>query len=333
MVGLDPGRGRRGGRRLVYLAHTSASVEDAMRKALPPDWDLDVIRDTEQFDATPKLEAADFVVVVNVPLPASAVFRLRNACLVVHQGVGYDSVDIAALRESEIPFCITPEGTTETVADHAIMLMLACSRYLLPIHEEVSFQGKWPKWQYRARAFGLQGTPVGLVGFGRIGQAVARRLFAMEAAVRVHVGEGRSVASDWMSCRVEVVENLSELFRGCRIVSLHLPLTSQTRGIVTLDLLQRMPSGSILVNTARGGLMADAALAQAVTDGPLVGAGLDVLEHEPPSRDNVLIGLPNVLVTPHLASGTQGSMEAKVASIVDNCTRAVEGKELRNQVL
>ena len=333
MSATDGGAESRCTRRLVYLARTSSDVEEAVRLALPPDWDLDVIRDTTEPHAKQSLEAADFVVVVNVPLPASAVAQLHHAHLVVHQGVGYDSVDTSALHEFEIPFCITPEGTTETVADHTILLMLACSRYLLPVHEEVSQQGKWPTWQYRSKAFGLQGTSVGLVGFGRIAQAVTQRLLAMEAAVRVYVGAERSVASEWRARGVEVEKSLSNLFQECRVVSLHLPLTAETQGLIDLDLLQQMPAGSILVNTARGGLTTDAALAKAITDGPLVGVGLDVLEREPPNRANPLLSLPNVLVTPHLASGTRESLEAKIGSIVDNCWRAIQQEPLRNQVL
>jgi phosphoglycerate dehydrogenase-like enzyme len=238
-------------------------------------------------------------------LDAAAALRV-----IARVGVGTDSIDLAAAQRRGIAVCTTPGANASTTADHAVALMLAALRRVAE-HDRAVRAGKWSRTG-EAVPWELNGTTVGLVGYGAIGRLVRRRLAGFR--VRVLVSDPQSPPRDE---RVDVVP-LEELLRASDVVSLHTPLTAATAGLIDADRLALMRPGAVLVNTARGGLIDEPALVDALASGRLRAAALDVFGVEPPERTR-LLALPNVVLTPHVG----GVSERSVGEMTRRATDAV----------
>jgi D-3-phosphoglycerate dehydrogenase len=212
--------------------------------------------------------------------------------IIARVGVGYDSVDVAAATQRGIPVTISP-GNAEAVAEHAFGLMLALVKTIVPQHNEIA-AGDWP----RKTVGPLRGRTLGIVGLGRIGKQVALRAKAFNMPI---------IASDPVRDEAFATKHgikwttTEEVFATADIVSLHLPLHEPTRKSINSRLLRLMKPTAYLVNTARGGVMDEMALVDTLRNNRIAGAGLDVLEREPPAADHPLRTLPNVVLTAHTA--------------------------------
>lgn len=317
----------------VLLFTAATHLAQIYREQLPASWRFEHLssRDDED-EKLERLARADVVIHMDLPLTRTHLRHARRLKLVHRQGVGVDALDLDAVRERGVPVCICPVGTPEAVAEHAIMLMLAAGRHLPQLHQDVTRHGRWPKWEYRNRSQGLQGATVGVVGFGRTGQALARRLLAFESRLLIYRRPGRPIDDEWRRDGVEFIHDLDAVFAGSDVVSLHCPLTPETKGMVDGRRLALMRTGSILVNTARGGVVVEADLVEALSAGRPAAAGLDVFGQEPPPPDHPLLRLPNVVATPHCAAGTVQTQQKKAQAIADNVRRVLEGRELRYRV-
>jgi glyoxylate reductase len=225
--------------------------------------------------------------------------RLR---IVANAVVGYEHVDRDACRARGIAVTNTPDVLTDATADLAMALILSAARGLPQAERSLragEFHG-WGFWDYLGAD--LRGKTLGIFGMGRIGKAVARRAAPFGMRVIYH-SRTRLAAEDEAALGVEWVE-LDGLIAGSDVLSLHAPLTPRTRHAIDADALRRMRPGSYLVNTARGALVDEAALVDALRDGPLAGAGLDVYEREPVIHPG-LFDLPNVTLLPHVGSATR----------------------------
>lgn len=221
--------------------------------------------------------------------------------VVVRAGTGLDNVDVAAAQERGVTVANTPVANAVAVAELAFGLMLALERHLVPASNDLR-RGHWEKTKYMGRE--LAGRTLGLFGFGRIGREVAlrARAFAMEVIACDPVLPQWPAGYEW----VQPV-TLDELMSGSDVLSLHVPLTPETRGRLGARELALMRPDAILVNCSRGGVVDEAALLAALAGGALRGAALDVFATEPPG-EHPLLSLPNVLATPHLGAST---MEAQ----------------------
>jgi D-3-phosphoglycerate dehydrogenase len=312
---------------VVHWAATTAAIESVFERLAPPDWQFVSAREKSPAERMRLLADADALIVVNLDLHAEDIGRLDRCRIVVHQGVGTDNIDEAALAARGIPLAVTPTGTTDEVAEYAVMLMLATSRELKAIMADVDSRAAWPTWNYRTTSRSLAGRRIGLVGFGRIGQAVADRLLPMKAQLHVYCGRGRSLPPEWRG-RVTTAESVADLCGAVEMISLHVPLRQENVHLLDKAALDRLPRGAIVINTGRGPLIDEDELIVRLKDGRLAAAGLDVLTSEPPPPDHPLLALPNVIVTPHLSSGTRDSLEGKVRSIVSRIASALaEEKE------
>ena len=312
---------------VVHWAATTPAVESVFERLAPPDWRFVSARDKSPTEREELLAVCDALIVVNLDLRAADIERLDRCRIVVHQGVGTDNVDEPALAARGIPLAVTPTGTTDEVAEYAVMLMLATSRQLKAIMADVDSREVWPTWNYRTTSRSMAGRRIGLVGFGRIGQAVAMRLLPLKADLYVFTGAGRSLPEEWRD-RVTQADSVEELCGAVEMVSLHVPLRPQNVHLLNKAALDRLPRGAIIINTGRGPLIDEAELIARLQDGRLAAAGLDVLTDEPPSPDHPLLGLANVIVTPHLSSGTRDSLEGKVRSIVTRISAVLRGEAL-----
>jgi D-3-phosphoglycerate dehydrogenase len=233
--------------------------------------------------------------------------RLR---VIARTGVGYDTVDVAAATVQKIVVAITPGTNHDSVAEHTFALLLALLRRVV-INDTTIRAGGWD----RTTVAPVRGKTLGLVGMGRIGRAVALRAiaFGMPVIAFDTVSDAEFDARHGIQRR-----SLAELLAEADVVSLHVPLADSTRGMINHQTLARMKPGSYLINTARGGLVVEADLCESLRSGHLAGAGLDVLNDEPPARDNPLIRLPNVVISPHMAGVDTRSL-AEMAEKAAQC--------------
>ncbi|WP_369133868.1 C-terminal binding protein [Modestobacter sp. I12A-02662] len=244
------------------------------------------------------IEAArdvDAVLVQYAPITAEVLDALPRLRLVSRYGVGVDVVDLDAARARGVWVCNVPDYGTAEVALHAVAMLLALMRNLIG-HDREVHAGRWDH-RLGGRLPRPGGLTLGVVGLGRIGRTTMEGAAPWFGGV---VGYDPYLPDDAWPAGVERL-GLEELFTRSNAVTLHLPLTPETQGLVGADLLARMPAGSFLVNTARGGLVQLDAVAQALADGRLAGVGLDVLPQEPPPADHPLLAHPRALLTPHVA--------------------------------
>ncbi len=228
-------------------------------------------------------------------ITARVMDELLELRLVVRYGVGYDIVDIEAARERGVWVANVPDYGTEEVAVHALSLALSLLRHL-PLYDGDVKAGRWHSAS-TGPLHRLKNSTLGVVGLGRIGGTFARRASPWFGRT---LGCDPYLEEDAWPEGVEPA-SLEEVFSESLVVSLHPPLTDETDKFIGRGLLERMPEGSYLVNTARGGLVVMEDLLWALEDGPLAGAGLDVLPLEPPPQDHALLSNPNVMLTPHAA--------------------------------
>jgi D-3-phosphoglycerate dehydrogenase len=247
---------------------------------------------------------ADVVIIGAVePFDRAALEALPNIRGVVRRGVGYDNVDVTAATELGIPVAIVPDASVEEVSDHALALLVALERRLVPLDSAVH-AGAWARdpagiQQARAGARRLADLTLGIVGFGRIGQALARKALPLYRAV---LASDPAVQPDVAErAGVELVD-LDRLRTTADHVSVHAPLVNATRNLVNAAFLAALPRGAILVNTSRGGLVDEAAVIAAVRSGQLGGGGLDVTIAEPLPADDALLTTPGIILTAHSAS-------------------------------
>lgn len=306
---------------VVYLEPVPADVEQIVRSCLPPELKLRVRREGEAVEAA--LADADFVLVATTPLPAATLAGAARLRLIQHQGVGYDKTDVAAAAARGIPVALCPAGTSLGVAEHVFLLILALYKQLRAA-EAALRSGRWLQWELRSGSYELAGKTMGLVGLGRIGREVALRARAFAANVSYY--DVMRAAPEMEQAFGVRFAPFAELLAEADIISLHLPLTPDTRHVIGAPEMGRMKRSALLINTARGPLVDEAALVAALRAGQIAGAGLDVFEIEPLPADHPLVSLPNVVLTPHIAAGTSDALVVKMKACFANMLRVARGE-------
>jgi glyoxylate reductase len=262
---------------------------------------------------TPRTDV-EGLVVANEPVPLELLPGLR---IVANYGVGYDRVDVTACAERGVVVTNTPGVLDDATADLAFALLLATRRQVVEGDRFVR-AGKWTgSWSEGSLAEEVAGSTLGIVGLGRIGSAVARRAHGF--SMRVLYTQRRRAET-----RLAEYRELDDLFRESDVVSIHAPLTPDTAGIVAARLLSLLRDGACLVNTARGEIVDESALVAELVSGR-IRAGLDVFAHEP-DVPRELLGLPNVVLTPHLGSATRQTRERMTRLVVDNLLAVERGQ-------
>jgi D-3-phosphoglycerate dehydrogenase / 2-oxoglutarate reductase len=238
--------------------------------------------------------------------------------VVARSGVGYDAIDVAAATRHRVAIAMGFGANHNAVADFAFALMAALASKLIPYHALVA-DGRWQ----RSAHMPLWQATTGIIGLGRIGQALARRCRGFE--MRVLAYDVLPDAGFAQQHGVELVD-LATLFAAADFISVHAPHTAETHKIVSRELIALMKPTAFLVNTARGGLVDEAALAEALRDGKIAGAGLDVFEVEPLPPDSPLRDLPNVVMTPHCAGSSIDAIAAMADRCVDNALALLQDR-------
>jgi len=263
----------------------------------------------------------------NVPVDAGVVARLQNCRALIRNGTGYDSVDIKAAAGRGIPVCNVPDYGTEEVADHALALTLALCRQLFPLDAEAKRLG----WQIKVaeKMRRLRGQVFGIVGLGRIGTATALRAKAF--GFRVVYFDPYLAPGVHKALGVERADTLDELLQLSDVVSIHTPLTNETRGMIGAHEVGLMKPSAFLVNTARGDIVQKAPVLAALRESRLAGAGLDVVENEP-LRSAEEAATPNLIVTCHAAFCSPEGMIAMRTTSARIARAAVLGQPVWNRV-
>ncbi len=310
---------------LQVLAHFIPGPKVMEFVAPESDW-LNIRWCAADDDATLHRELADAEVLWHVLRPLSGDDLRRGPRLrLVHKfGVGINTIDVDTATQRGIAVANMPGANAASVAEGAVMLMLAVLRQLLPLDRATRQLHGWPTDpDLGERCRDIGGATVGLVGFGSIAQRVARIVSAMGAHV-LHTSTRDDGTPGWRP--------LPELLAAADIVSLHVPLTATTEGLIDRAALAQMKPDAVLINTSRGPIVDETALAEALRQRRLAGAGLDVFAVEPVTADNPLLGLDNVVLTPHVSWYTADTMRRYLAAAVDNCRRLRDGLPLTHVV-
>lgn len=249
--------------------------------------------------------------------------------VVARIGVGFDAIDVPALTKRKVPLMTVGIANSPSVAEQAMHMMLSLAKRGAELNTLVAANN----WANRMSAvpFDLIGKTVLIIGFGRIGTRTAKRCDAMEMKVAVY--DPYVPAAAITAAGYEAVSNLDAALPHADFVSIHCPKAPETIGMFNAARLARMKPTAYLVNTARGGIVDEAALHAALTSGKLAAAGLDVYDKEPPEPDNPLLKLPNVLSAPHMAGVTKESLDRMAIQAVENCFSVFDGRPIADNVI
>lgn len=245
---------------------------------------------------------------------------------IVRAGVGVDNVDLVKATELGIAVMNTPAGNTVATAEHTMALMLALARHI-PKAQISMLEGQWERKAFMGTE--LRGKTLGIIGFGRVGQAVAKRSLAFEMNV---IAYDPYVAKQVAQSLNVALLPLDELLVQADYLTLHTVVTPETEHLIDAENIAKMKDGVRLINAARGSLVNEYDLAEAIKSGKITGAALDVYTEEPPQKDNPLIGLSGIIHTPHLGASTLEAQEAVAAEAAEIMLDALLRNEYRNVV-
>jgi D-3-phosphoglycerate dehydrogenase len=303
------------------------ALEDAVLRDSGLDYELVRLNARTAEALIPHVRDADALIVQWAAIGRPVIDALEKCRVISRYGIGVDMVDLQAAAERGIPVCNVPDYCIEEVSTHALAFVLALNRRLLPQHAHVA-AGGWGGAPVSAPAR-LSQQVIGVIGLGKIGGEVARKARGLGLAV---LGYDPYLARERTAALGAEPVSLDDLLRRADYVSIHCPLTPETRHLISAPQLARMKPSAYLINLARGPVVDQAALHDALTGGVISGAALDVLEQEPPRPDDPLLKLENVLITPHTASWSAESFVQLRQDVVRNVVRVLRGEPPRFMV-
>ncbi len=314
--------------RIVFLDESTVNLNgDIDLSAIQSLGQLVCFDNSTEEDALVRGAGARILIVNKVPMTARVFDNLAGLGHVAEVATGTNNIDSAAAAQAGVSVSNVPGYASSCVAQHVFALILNLATHVHEYDRDV----KAGDWQRSAvftlltyPTFELAGKTLGIVGFGAIGREVARIAQVFGLRILVHTRSPRS-GTPYLFC------SLPEIFKESDIVTLHCPLTKENRGMVTYDLLRSMKKNAIFINTARGPLVDQEALAQALNQGWIAGAGLDVLEQEPPRANPLLSGVKNLIITPHSAWSAREARQRLIDQAAENIKAFQEGRE-RNLV-
>ncbi|MEX0763069.1 MAG: C-terminal binding protein [Dehalococcoidia bacterium] len=307
---------------IVHIDATESPLSLEREALAGIDCEIVSVAVSSEGEITEAIKDADIVLNDHSPMPASMIDQLTRCRLVIRYGHGYDTVDVDACTERGIMVTNIAGSTSEEVSNHALALLMACARDLKRL-DRATTSGRWAEVYSRSLGRRIWGETVGAIGFGWIGRAFARKCRALGMNVLVH----DPYVGDWLAIEYGVrFVDLDELFMEADYVSLHVPHNKTTHHIINAAALSRMPATAYLINTARGPVVDEEALIDALMDGEISGAGIDVFEQEPLQPDNPLLKMDNVIVTPHIAGSSRIGWETIRRRAGQEAARVLRGQ-------
>jgi len=311
---------------LQYRA-SAGFIAELARQGAAAGVQVAAVDETDEADFARQIADADALLHVLKPVTAAMMDQAPKLRLIQKLGVGVNTIDLEAARARGVAVANMPGANSQAVAEMTLALMLATLRRLTYFDPLVRAGEGWrPDLAVLDTVGEMAGRTVGFLGYGGVPSRLAPAIKALGAEI---IYTARSPKPD----AVGTACGLDELLSRADILSLHAPLTDETRGIISREALQRLKRDAILINTARGELVDQAALAEALASGRLRGAGLDVFAGEPVDPSDPLLRLPNVVLAPHVAWLTPETLARSLEIAFDNCRRLVAGEPLRNQVV
>ena len=285
---------------IAFLTPMAEPTRDVVRALLPDGFTIAFAQTNEEAEHRNMVPEACVIMAVGTYVTAGLIARAPKLKLIQKWGIGVDKIDLDAARRAGVTVAITAGATSLPVSEHTLMLMLATSRRLPLAHRSLQ-EGRWIATELRTVCSMLDGKTIGLFGFGNIARFVAKRLSGFDVNILYH--SRRRVAPEIeRQFRAEYVD-FDTLLAQSDLLSLHAPLAPETRQLFNRVTFNKMKRGAILINTARGELIDEVALIDALRTGQLSGAGLDTFSGEPPSASNPLFHMDQVVATPHSAGG------------------------------
>jgi glycerate dehydrogenase len=274
-----------------------------------------------------RANGAEVIVTNKVPLPREVLEKLPDLRFITVSATGFNIVDVSAARERGIPVSNVPGYSSDAVAQHTFALLLELT-HRTGRHSCLVHRGDWvasPDFSFwEGTLTELAGKTLGLIGFGDIGRRVGRIALAFGMKIKVHTRTRRDpFAGEYFAWA-----GLDEIFEEADVISLHCPQTPETTNLVSAERLRRMKPVAFLINTARGGLVVEADLAEALRAGRLAGAAVDVVSVEPMQKDNPLLQCPNCIITPHLAWATLEARQRLMRATADNIAAFQRGEPI-----
>ncbi len=317
-------------KRVLYFSHAADDLYAMVRQAVPEGFELVTLDNPSEEERLAKIADVDAVIVVTTKLTRAHLANAKNLRFLQHQGVGYhDTIDCHALAERKLPLAICTDGTARGVSEHAVMLMLATMKRLPFIDAEMR-QGRFHLNTFRHTSYELGGKTVGILGFGRVGQGVAARIAPF--GVKLHYHDLLSFPADLEKRLGATRVSFDHLVAESDILTIHVPRTPATQGLIDASVFARMKPTAFLINTARGGIVDEAALVDALRAKKIAGAGLDVFDVEPTKPNDPLYAFPNVVLTPHIAAGTRDAFQTKMRFAFKNLSAYFDGGQPENLV-
>ncbi|MCL5072993.1 MAG: hydroxyacid dehydrogenase [Actinobacteria bacterium] len=256
-------------------------------------------------------------------LSRDTIFAAKHLKVIARTGAGVDNIDVTAATEKNIPVCNTPEANIDSVAEHAVAFILALSKYLFKMDAAVRSNNFAIRNSYLP--MDLEDKTLGLVGFGKIGRKVAG-ICSDSFGMKIKFFDPYLSIDVQNNFPFERVDTIYKLFTISDFVSIHIPFTKENYHIIGSECLKKMKDGAFLVNTSRGGVIDEAALAKSLDYGIISGAAIDVFEDEPPKRDNPLLKAENIILTPHSAALTKESARRMAIHAAQGVADVLESK-------
>ncbi|WP_216665300.1 2-hydroxyacid dehydrogenase [Pseudoruegeria sp. HB172150] len=309
--------------RVVMLDPLRPERVERIRPFLPDGWEIGVAASRAPEDQLAALQGADFAVTGDVPV--SALMMAVPGLKAVHKwGVGYDNIDCVAAKANGVRVMRTTGSNAIAVAETTLGLILSVSRNIARGHAGV-LNGEWLKGTLGQTSFRLTGKTVGIIGLGYIGKALAKLLSGFDSPI-LYTKRTPLSAEEEAALNARFVP-LEELLANSDVVTLNCELNDQTRGIINKHTLALMKPTAVLVNASRGGVVIEEDLAAALREGRLLGAAADVFAMEPIARDNPLLALPNMIMTPHIAAVSTDGFAPSVTRMMTNFKSVADGRE------
>jgi D-3-phosphoglycerate dehydrogenase / 2-oxoglutarate reductase len=277
-----------------------------------PGFTYDYVEEVSEASFAPLIHKADGLVIRTQPCSAATIALADKLKIVSRHGVGYDTVDLQAVNARGIALAVCGDVNSVSVAEHSMMLILAATKQTVKADTSVR-NGEWG-WRNLLAAREVSGKNLLIIGYGRIGRHLARMASGFSMNIRAY--DPYLEKAGWPAGNVTPVSTLEEGLRWADAVSVNVPHSG--KALIGVEELAWMRPNAVLVNTARGGVIDEAALVAALKNGVIAGAGVDVFETEPPTKDNALFGLHNAILTPHIAGLTTECAERMAISSVQN---------------
>ena len=301
------------------------AVREVVASVAPPELELRFAKSYDDEEQLALVEHAEVLVPGWAAVTAPMLAHAKRLRMIQKWGIGVDRIDVEAVRRMDVPLAITAGSNAGPVAELAIALMLAVYRRIAQVDRALR-QGQWLKAEMRGVCYQIAGKTVGIVGFGNIGRMVARKLRGFDADVVYF--DPRRADRAIEDAAGATYATLDELLSRSDIVSLHMPLTDRTARLIDARAIESMKDGAVLINTARGELVDERALYDALVRGKLRGAGVDAFDPEPPARDHPLLTLDQVVATPHTGGAVFDNVENVARHAIGNIMRFLHGKPL-----